>query len=361
MLRIHLLTATAAVALLAAPAALAQTAPTPPLPTPVPVTSATPATPPTAAPDTPAPSDTPAEPADEAAPAAPAPTAQVTAAPAAQAATPAAAGNVIDVLTAQGNFTTLLTALNQAQLTDILKSRGAVTIFAPTDEAFAALPEAERTRLMDPANAQDLRNLLLYHVIVADVSSSQITGTKGGVQTANRTRVLLDGMGEGLRIDGATVTRADIDASNGAVFAIDKVLNPARSMAPPEAPAPTAAADGATATTQPAAPGTTAPNGQPAATTTTVASPPVHNPTDGQVDARPDPAPAAAAAAAAPAAPAAPAATSAPAAPTATTRPAAPGATAPNGQQAGTTTTIAAPPVPNPTDGQVDRPGTPRN
>lgn len=354
MPRLHLLTATAAAALIAGPA-FAQTAPTPPAPTPVPAASATPATPPTAAPDVPVPAAEPAEPADEAAPPPVASPAQA-AAPAA----PAATGNVIDVLAAQGNFTTLLSALNQAQLTDILKARPAVTIFAPTDEAFAALPEADRTRLMDPANAQELRNLLLYHVIVADVSSAQITGAKGGVPTANRTRVLLDGTGEGLHIDGATITRADIDASNGAVFAIDKVLNPAQSMAPPEAPAaaagPAPAPAPAAATTHPAAPGTTAPNGQPAATTTTVASPPVHNPTDGQVDARPDPAPAAPAAAPS----AAPAATPAPAATTAT-RPAAPGTTAPNGQQAGTTTTVASPPVANPTDGQVDRPGTPRN
>ena len=310
MLRLHLLTATAAAALLAAPAALAQT-PTPP---PVAATPATPATPPTAAPADSPPAATPAEPADEATPQAPA--AQVPPAPsapqAARPATPAAAGNVIDVLTAQGNFTTLLTALNQAQLTETLRSRPAVTIFAPTDEAFAALPEAERSRLMDPANAQELRNLLLYHVIVADVSSAQITGTRGGVETAGRTQVLLDGTGEGLRIDGALITRADIDASNGAIFAIDKVLNPARSMAPAEAPAaatpapataaaaatapatapaPTTAAvpPGATATTRPAAPGTNAPNGQPAATTTTIAAPPVPNPTDGQVDRQLDP------------------------------------------------------------------------
>jgi uncharacterized surface protein with fasciclin (FAS1) repeats len=242
----------------------------------------------------PAPAATPAEPADEAAPAAQAPAAP----PAAQAATPATAGNVIDVLAAQGNFTTLLTALNQAGLTDILRSRAAVTIFAPTDAAFAALPEAERTRLMDPANARELRSLLLYHVIVADVSSSQITGTRGGVQTANGVKVLLDGTGEGLRIDGALITRADIDASNGAIFAIDKVLDPARSMAPADAPAAPAATaapaaapvpPGATATTRPATPGTNAPNGQPAATTTTIASPPVRNPTDGQVDSQPDP------------------------------------------------------------------------
>ncbi len=282
MPRTDLLSAVASIALLGASAAVAQTPP-----------PATPATPPA-----------------QTAPATPA-----TAAPPAQtapAARPSTAGNVIEVLTAQGNFTTLLSALEAAQLTEVLSSRPAITIFAPTDEAFAALPEAERTRLMDPANRQELRARLLYHVIVADVSSAQIMGAKGGVETAGRRQVLLDGTGEAMRVDGAVITRADIDASNGAVFAIDKVLNPANSMAPPPAAAdpaatpqgaapaspatPAAPATGATpppggvsATTRPAQPGTTAPNGQPAGTTTTIASPPVPNPTDGQVDRRPDP------------------------------------------------------------------------
>lgn len=279
MLRLRLLTAAAATALLSASSVVAQTAPVPPAPTPVSATPATPATPPEAA--APA-TQTPPSP---------------QAAPAAQAAAPAAVGTVIEVLTTQGDFTTLLAALDQAQLAETLSTRPAVTIFAPTDAAFAALPEAERTRLMDPANAQALRTLLLYHVIVADVSSAQITGARGGVQTANGAEVMLDGVGEGIRIDAATVTRADIDASNGAVFAIDRVLNPAESMAPSEpAAAPAAApatnpapAPAPTATTRPATPGVTAPDGQPAATTTTIASPPVPNPTDGQTDPAPDP------------------------------------------------------------------------
>ncbi|RZJ98191.1 MAG: hypothetical protein EON88_01250 [Brevundimonas sp.] len=300
MLRTKLLTAAAATALLAGPA-FAQEA----TQTPAPATQEQPAA-------TPAP-----------AAAAPQATPQ---APAAQ------ANNVIDVLQAQGNFTTLLAALEGAQLTDTLRSRPAITIFAPTDEAFAALPEADRTRLMDPANAQELRNLLLYHVIVADVSTSQIQGARGGVETAARTQVLLDGTGEGIKVDGATVTRADIDASNGAVFAIDKVLNPAQSqaamgdeeaaapaaatetpapaddattteatpplpadetVAPTEAPAPATenpSPTGVTETVRPASPGAIAPNGQPSATTTTVQSPPVTNPTDGQVDDEEDPA-----------------------------------------------------------------------
>ena len=60
-------------------------------------------------------------------------------------------------------------ALDQAQLTETLATRDRITIFAPTDQAFAALPEAERTRLLDPANLQELRNLMLYHVLVADL------------------------------------------------------------------------------------------------------------------------------------------------------------------------------------------------
>lgn len=281
MLRTRLLTAAAATAMLVAPAAFAQTpAPqTPPATMPAPATTPAPVTPPAAT---------------------TAPAAATTQAPA-----PAAQTNsVIDVLKAQGKFSTLLSALDQAQLTETLSSRPAITIFAPTDEAFAALPEAERTRLMDPANAQELRSLLLYHVLVADVEEGQIKGAAGPVETAGGAKIQIDGTGESIKADAATVTQAELDASNGGVFPIDRVLNPAQSQAAmgdedaaaPAAdaaapatttPAPAAAAPAtpsATTTTAPAQPGTTAPNGQPAATTTTTAAPPVSNPTDGQVD-----------------------------------------------------------------------------
>ena len=302
MLRTRLLTATAAVALFAAGSAFAQTAPE------------------MTAPETAAP------PASQAAPA----PAETTVAEQ----TPAAANTVVDVLRAQGQFTTLLTALDAAQLTDTLASQPAISIFAPTDAAFAALPEADRTRLMDPANVNELRQVLLYHVVVADVESSQIEGAKGGVQTAATTEVQLDGTGDSIKVDNATVTTADIGASNGAVFIIDQVLNPAQSQVAagdaaeaampaqepvdetavptpaPVAPAVEGAppadevtpADGLTepmegddmmapaapTTTMPStttAPGTVnAPNGEPADSVTTTASPPVPNPTDGQVD-----------------------------------------------------------------------------
>lgn len=275
MLRTKLLAATAVATLMAAPA-LAQEA-TPPAQTTVPeaTTSSTPQTMPAPA---------------QAAP---------QAAPQAGTETPAAGETVVDVLRASGQFSTLLSALDQAQLTETLSTRPAISIFAPTDAAFAALPEAERTRLMDPANANELRQVLLYHVIVADVTPDQIEGRKGGVPTASEAQILLDGTGEAIRADGATVVSAELDAANGAVFPIDKVLNPAQSMAAmgdEESATATEAGEAsgddaaATETTTPAEPGMTAPNGQPAATATTVASPPVANPTDGQMDSAADPA-----------------------------------------------------------------------
>lgn len=265
MLRTRLLTAAAAVALMAAPAAFAQDMPaqqpvtplpTEPAPTP-PATTDTSAT-------TPVPATAPAQ---------------------ATAATPAAGSTVIDTLKAQGQFTTLLTALDAAQLTDTLKAQPAVSIFAPTDAAFAALPEADRTRLMDPANVNELRQTLLYHVIVADVNSSQIKGTKGGVETAARSQVQLDGTGASIKVDDATVVTADIDASNGAVFAIDKVLSPAASaVASGDAEEATAEEAPAAAPTDPAtapAPATSPdPAAAPAPTPPVAPTDPAAEPTD---------------------------------------------------------------------------------
>ena len=279
MLRARLLAATAVTTLMMASSALAQDATAP-------VQAAAPApAEATAAPDP----SMPVAPAGEAAAPAQAAAAQ----------TPATADTVIDVLKSSGQFTTLLAALDQAQLTETLQSRPAVSIFAPTDAAFAALSEEERARLLDPANANHLREVLLYHVIVADVSPGQIEGRKGAVPNAASRQLVLDGTGEAIRADDATVVSAELDASNGAIFPIDKVLDPEAShaavgdaesvedaapaeAAPEAAPAPTA--EGVTETVEPAMPGDTAPTGEPAATTTTTASPPVSNPTDGQVD-----------------------------------------------------------------------------
>ena len=210
MLRIKLLTAAAATALLAAPAAMAQTAPA-------------------------------AQPA----------------APAAQ--TPASTENVIEVLKMHGRFSTLLQALDQAQLTQTLATGPRITIFAPTDEAFAALPEAERTRLLDPANVQELRNLMLYHILVAKLTTEQIEGASGPIATAGGVEVNIDGTGEAITIASATVTDPEIEAANGGIYVIDKVLNPelaaqgdAEEAETTAAPAPTTPAPAAAAEATPA-------------------------------------------------------------------------------------------------------------
>lgn len=322
MLRTRLLTATAAVALFAAGSALAQTAPMTP-----PAQDAMPAQAPATAPQT-APAPAPAA-------------APVAAAQPAPAATPAAQNTIVDVLRTNGQFTTLLSALDAAQLTDTLRTQPAVSIFAPTDAAFAALSDAERTRLLAPANVNELRQLLLYHVVVADVNSSQIEGAKGGVQTAANTEVQLDGTGSSIKVDNATVTTADIDAGNGSIFIIDRVLNPANSLV--------ASGDAEEAAAPAADEATTAP-----VPDEVEATPPV---VDEDMDEATPPA-SSATDAALPPVPAAPAPSSAapmaaPTAPMTSTRPAT-GERAPNGQPAATTTTVASPPVPNPTDGQVD-------
>lgn len=328
MLRTRLLTATAAVALFGAGSAFAQ--------------------------DAMAPAQTPTAPPAQSAAPAPVPNEAVTPP---QAATPAAANTVIDVLKANGQFTTLLTALDAAQLTDTLKTQPAISIFAPTDAAFAALPEAERTRLLDPANVNDLRQLLLYHVIVADVNSSQIEGTKGGVETAARTQVQLDGTGSAIKVDEATVTTADIDASNGSIFAIDRVLNPGESqVAVGDADEDTAApAEGTARATPPASdesmatPPADETEAAPPATDETMTGDDMDNDsatTNGEVSPPPVDSTTAPAGSTS--------TTTVPPASTTSSNPTPEAVRAPNGQPAASTTTTASPPVPNPTDGQTD-------
>ncbi|WP_374273951.1 fasciclin domain-containing protein [Brevundimonas sp.] len=289
MFRTKLLTATAVAAIMAAPAAFAQdmTADTAQPPVADETTQDMPAT------ADPAPVTPPAE---ATAPAVP----QEPAAQMAEA-TPSADGSIISVLRDNGEFTTLLAVLDAAQLTQVIEQDPDITIFAPTDAAFAALPAEELTRLQDPANAQELRQLLLYHVINADVRSEQIEGARGGVPTASGAEVLLDGSEGSIKADAATVTQADLRGSNGAVFVIDQVLSPSNSMASMGDSEGLAADQAAQPTTPPADDDadatdvpdtnteatTTAPDGSPPAAVTTTSSQPVPNPADTPADQQP--------------------------------------------------------------------------
>lgn len=165
-----------------------------------------------------------------------APTADVTAAVEAEAAAQAevadatASNNIVAVMRADGQFSTLLSALDAANLTSTLESDDSISILAPTDAAFAALPAGELDRLMLEENRQELRDLLLYHVVNADVRVEQIENRRGPVVTGSGAQVLFDGV-DGLQVDAANITNANLRGDNGAVLVVDQVLNPATSLA----------------------------------------------------------------------------------------------------------------------------------
>jgi uncharacterized surface protein with fasciclin (FAS1) repeats len=153
------------------------------------------------------------------------------AAPAAQA--PAAAsspvvakGDLIQTAQASGQFSTFLKAVSSVNLTSVLKTNQNLTLFAPTDAAFAALPADQRDKLMAPENGPMLQKVLTYHLINAKVDSSKITGAKGEVASVEGSPLMLDGSGATPMVNGANIVQADVMASNGVLHVIDKVLLP---------------------------------------------------------------------------------------------------------------------------------------
>jgi uncharacterized surface protein with fasciclin (FAS1) repeats len=144
------------------------------------------------------------------------------AAPAGAATARAQQPDLVDTAVAAGSFTTLATALQAAGLVDTLKGPGPFTVFAPTDEAFAKLPPGTLDALLnDPAK---LQAVLAYHVVLGRVTATDVAGlasaeTVQGAPVTIRTQ-------DGVQVNDARVTQADILASNGVIHAIDTVLLP---------------------------------------------------------------------------------------------------------------------------------------
>jgi uncharacterized surface protein with fasciclin (FAS1) repeats len=153
------------------------------------------------------------------------PAAPAMTAPAAQAPV-VAKGDLIDTAQASGQFTTFLKAVSAVNLTNVLKTNQNLTLFAPTDAAFAALPAGTLDTLLLPENGPMLQKVLTYHLINAKVDSSKIKGAKGEVKSVEGSPLLLDGSGATPMVDGATITQADVMASNGVLHVVDKVLLP---------------------------------------------------------------------------------------------------------------------------------------
>lgn len=137
----------------------------------------------------------------------------------------APAADIVDTAVAAGSFTTLVAAVQAAGLVDTLKGDGPFTVFAPTDEAFANLPAGTVESLLEPAKKKKLQSILTYHVLPGKVMSADIAGQSLNVDTVNGQSVAVDAT-NGVMINGASVTAADIAASNGVIHVIDTVLLP---------------------------------------------------------------------------------------------------------------------------------------
>lgn len=133
--------------------------------------------------------------------------------------------DIVETAAEAGSFETLLAAATAAGLVDTLKGDGPFTVFAPTDEAFAALPEGTVDTLLMPENKDQLVAVLTYHVVPGKVMSTDLTDdmTAATVQGGN---VTID-LDNGVMVNDATVVSADIEAENGVIHVIDKVILPA--------------------------------------------------------------------------------------------------------------------------------------
>jgi uncharacterized surface protein with fasciclin (FAS1) repeats len=143
------------------------------------------------------------------------------------AASPASAArqdqDIVDTATAAGNFTTLTKLLRRAGLVNALKEPGPYTVFAPTDAAFARVPQKKLDALLE--SKKKLRSVLLYHVVGKRLTAAQVVNRKGA-KTLNGKRVRFRVRDSNVYVNRARVTTADIGASNGVIHVINRVLLP---------------------------------------------------------------------------------------------------------------------------------------
>lgn len=132
-------------------------------------------------------------------------------------------GDIVSVAQSAGGFETLLAAATAADLVAVLQSEGPFTVFAPTDEAFAAIPEADLQALL--ANKEALTQVLLYHVVPGKVAAADVVNLSQA-ETASGQTVSIEVMNGSVKIDDANVVATDIAASNGIIHVIDRVILP---------------------------------------------------------------------------------------------------------------------------------------
>lgn len=133
--------------------------------------------------------------------------------------------DIVDTAIADGRFTTLVAAVGAAELVDTLKGEGPFTVFAPTDDAFAALPAGTVDELLKPENKQKLTDILLYHVVSGKVMAADVTALNSAPTVLGKDVAIKVDMGN-VYINEAKVIITDIETSNGVIHVIDAVLLP---------------------------------------------------------------------------------------------------------------------------------------
>lgn len=133
--------------------------------------------------------------------------------------------DIVDVAAENGSFTTLVAAVKAAGLVETLKGDGPFTVFAPTDEAFAALPEGTVDMLLKPENKDKLVAVLTYHVVPGKIMATEVMKLNSA-ETVQGEAVMIAIDNGNVMINNAKVAMPDVEASNGVIHVIDKVLLP---------------------------------------------------------------------------------------------------------------------------------------
>lgn len=138
----------------------------------------------------------------------------------------AKAADIVDTAVSAGSFNTLVAAVQAAGLVDTLKGEGPFTVFAPTDEAFAKLPPGTVENLLKPENKDQLVAVLTYHVIPGKVMAADVVGKRVEAATVQGSNVVVAGISGVYVNNNAKVIQADVEASNGVIHVIDRVILP---------------------------------------------------------------------------------------------------------------------------------------
>lgn len=134
----------------------------------------------------------------------------------------ARAADIVETAVSAGSFNTLVTAIKAAGLTETLKGKGPFTVFAPTDAAFAKIPKASLDALL--ADKTKLASVLTYHVVPGKVMAADVKS--GPVKSVQGSSIAVNAEGGAVKVDVASVVKADVEASNGVIHAIDTVIMP---------------------------------------------------------------------------------------------------------------------------------------